>query len=232
MCRVEGKIWDRLESHITDVLDNTFIDRATWSLPILEKEFKIPTDVSKTNEQRRSMIKAKKRGSGPFTIRLIHSIADAFRQGTATVELLKGESTFMISFVDGNRTTMDLRDAHKQLRRTIPAHKTFELGIERNQAITLDDDYDKLMYPFEFYAGDTVADGVHIANGNAAYAASAETAAAYTQVPQPYQVVHELFYLGNNRNAEYKATVEATAAYAATLQAYPICGDYITREGY
>ncbi len=123
MCRVEGKIWDRLETHIAEVLDNTLIDRATWGLNILEKEYRIMPDLSKPIEQRRSILKARKRGNGTLSARLIKSVAESFKNGSVSVQPLKGESTFLITFNDNYGIPENLEDIQNALRKILPAHR-------------------------------------------------------------------------------------------------------------
>lgn len=130
MCRVEGKIWDRLEVHIREVLQNTFIDQATWGLSIMEDEFKIPTDVAKPLDQRRSVIKAKKRGSGTLSARLIKSVAESFQNGSVSVLPLKGESTFLITFNDVYGVPPNLEDMKAALRKILPSHRVVEFSFK------------------------------------------------------------------------------------------------------
>ncbi|OLN21871.1 hypothetical protein BTO30_12545 [Domibacillus antri] len=142
MCRVEGKIWDRLEQHIADVLNNAFIDRATWGLAKMEDEFRIPVDLKKSLVQRRGVIKAKKRGWGKLSDTLIKSIVESFQNGTVDVQPIKGQSKFLITFKDVIGTPPSIEDIEEAVRKVIPSHRVIQyqyryLIIEEVEAMTL-----------------------------------------------------------------------------------------------
>lgn len=142
MCRVEGTIWGRLEQHISEVLHNTLIDQATWGLTVLEKEIKIPVDLAKPLDQRRGVLKAKKRGSGTLSAQLIKSVAESFENGAVEVQPLKGQSTFLITFNDTYGVPDNLEDIKAALRKIIPAHRLVQfqfkyLQLQEVEAMTL-----------------------------------------------------------------------------------------------
>ncbi|GLY12205.1 putative phage tail protein [Pseudobacillus badius] len=129
MARVQGKIFDRLEGHIDEVLDNTFIDDATWGLTIMEKEFKIPTEINKPLDQRRSALKAKKRGIGRVSASLIKSVAESFQNGSAEVKAIKGKSRILVKFNDAQGFPPNLTDVQRSIREILPAHLAYVLGL-------------------------------------------------------------------------------------------------------
>ncbi len=122
MTRVKGVIYDRLEVHIDDVLDNFFIDDATWGLAIMEDEYKIPTDITKPLGQRRSVLKAKKRGIGTVSASMIRSVAESFRVGSVDVKAIKDLSRIKVSFSEAFVIESDLIDAKNAIRKILPAH--------------------------------------------------------------------------------------------------------------
>lgn len=61
-----------------DILDQCFIDRATWGLDIWEEELALKTNLTDSYEVRRSRIKAKLIGTGTFTKQNILNLANAF----------------------------------------------------------------------------------------------------------------------------------------------------------
>ncbi|WP_203363093.1 putative phage tail protein [Bacillus sp. REN10] len=130
MARVQGKIFDRLEGHIDDVLNNTFIDDAIWGLSIMEKEFKIPTDVNKPLDQRRSVLKAKKRGIGTVSASLIKSVAESFRNGSVEVKAIKGQSKILVTFNDVYGIPPNLEDIKQAIRKILPAHRVIEFQFK------------------------------------------------------------------------------------------------------
>jgi uncharacterized protein YmfQ (DUF2313 family) len=84
MAREDG-VFDQLDSAVADVLDQYFIDTATWGLAYWERVCEIPTDETKTYAQRRSVVKSRLRGVGTVTIGLIKSVAEAYDNGTVSV---------------------------------------------------------------------------------------------------------------------------------------------------
>ncbi|OES45880.1 hypothetical protein BA724_03070 [Domibacillus iocasae] len=125
-CRVEGKIWDRLDLAIENVLDNTFIDTATWGLSVMENELSIPVDLSKPLDHRRSMLKARKRGSGTLSAKLIKSVAESFQHGSVQVQPIQGQSKFLITFNDVFGVPENLEDMKIALRKILPGHRIVE----------------------------------------------------------------------------------------------------------
>ncbi|OCA85219.1 putative phage tail protein [Pseudobacillus wudalianchiensis] len=140
--RVEGMIYDRLERHIDDVLNNVFIDSATWGLSIMEQEFRIPTDINKPLDQRRSVLKAKKRGVGTVSASMIKSVAESFQNGSVDARAIQGESKILINFNDVYGIPPNLEDIKVALRKILPAHRVIEfqfkyLMIKEVAAMTL-----------------------------------------------------------------------------------------------
>lgn len=126
MARVQGIIFDRLETHIDDVLNQFFVDTATWGLAITEEEYKIPTDVSKPYDQRRSVIKAKKRGIGTVSARMIKNVAESFQNGTVEAKAIKNQSKILITFNDVFGIPKNLEDIKEAIRKILPAHRIVE----------------------------------------------------------------------------------------------------------
>lgn len=129
MTRVEGKVFDRLEGHIEEVLNNAFIDSATWGLSIMEKEFKIPIDVNKPLDQRRSVLKSKKRGVGKVSALLIKNVAESFQNGSVQVKAIKGQSKILVKFNDVHGFPPNLKDIEAAIRKILPAHLVYGAGL-------------------------------------------------------------------------------------------------------
>ncbi|WP_313429702.1 YmfQ family protein [Siminovitchia terrae] len=122
----EGKQFDRIEFNISDILDQTFIDTATWGLEIQEKELGIKTELGKPIEERRSVVKSKKRGMGTVTVDLVKSVTEAYYGGEVEVYEIPGAYLINIKFVSSLGVPSNLTDVENSLREIIPAH----LGIE------------------------------------------------------------------------------------------------------
>lgn len=142
MVRVKGIVFDRLESHVDDVLDNFFIDSATWGLSIMEEDYKIPTDITKPLEHRRSALKAKKRGIGTVSASMIKNVAESFQNGSVEAKAIKGESKILITFNDVFGIPPNLEDIKEAIRKILLAHRIVDfefryLLIRDVEAMTL-----------------------------------------------------------------------------------------------
>lgn len=67
-----------LNYYISDMIENCFIETATWGLDIWEKEYCIITDTSLSYEARRQTLLARKLGFGTVNEAKIKSIANAY----------------------------------------------------------------------------------------------------------------------------------------------------------
>lgn len=142
IARVQGIVFDRLEGHIDDVLNNFFADEATWGLSIMEDEYKIPTDISKPLDQRRSALKAKKRGIGTVSANMIKNVAESFEHGSVSVQAIKNQSKILITFNDVFGIPPNLEDIKDAIRKILPAHRVVDfefryLLIKEVEAMTL-----------------------------------------------------------------------------------------------
>jgi hypothetical protein len=123
-----GKQFDKLEANIDDVLNQFFIDSATWGLSLWEKDYGIPTNINKPIEEKRSNLKAKKRGVGTVDKELIKSTAEAYYGGEVEVIGRPRELEGVIKFISNYGVPSNLDDVKKALFEIIPAHMdlTFE----------------------------------------------------------------------------------------------------------
>ena len=70
---------------IDDLIDQCFIETATWGLTIREEEYGIETDLSLTYEQRRKILKARKNAI-PVTKKFIENLAESFVDSAEVIE--------------------------------------------------------------------------------------------------------------------------------------------------
>jgi hypothetical protein len=117
--KVEGKQFADLTLHIQDALNQFFIDKSTWGVEKWEEILEIPTDSSKPIEQRRSLVKAKRRGTGKVDSRLIKNVADAYTNGAVEV-LFDGK--IHVKFTSFYGVPSNLEDLEHALRVVIPSH--------------------------------------------------------------------------------------------------------------
>ncbi|RKD22536.1 hypothetical protein BEP19_09755 [Ammoniphilus oxalaticus] len=90
---------EQIYSSIDDILNQLYIETATWGLDIWEREFGIHTDRSKTFVRRREIIRAKMRGAGTTTKEMIKNVAQAFSGGEVEVHEYPREYRFEIQFI-------------------------------------------------------------------------------------------------------------------------------------
>lgn len=69
-------LWQTFDS----ILDQCYLERATWGLDIWEEEWNLPTSYEDSYETRRSRIKAKIIGGGTFTEQTARDLANAYSQ--------------------------------------------------------------------------------------------------------------------------------------------------------
>lgn len=112
---------------IAELEDQLFIDTATWGLDVWERELQIYTDLRKTYEERREIIKAKMRGSGTCTIEMIKNTALAYTN--AEVEIIEDNAnyTFAVKFVSVKGVPKDIESFKDTLERIKPAHLAYTL---------------------------------------------------------------------------------------------------------
>ncbi|OPA80227.1 phage portal protein [Paenibacillus selenitireducens] len=115
-----------VNTSIEDVLNQFYIDTATWGLDRWEKMCGIATDLSKPLDQRRSVIKSKLRGIGTVTVEHVKNVAEAFANGEVDVAEDVAHHMIIVTFVGKLGRPPNMDDIKNALRDIIPAH----LGIE------------------------------------------------------------------------------------------------------
>lgn len=110
------------EDNITDVLNQYFVDTATWGIANWEIFLGVKTDETKPIDQRRSVIKSKIRGSGTVTVELIKNVAEAYDNGTVSVSEDNANYKVTITFVRNHGIPPNIVDIQNALRDIIPAH--------------------------------------------------------------------------------------------------------------
>ncbi|RTE05483.1 YmfQ family protein [Paenibacillus whitsoniae] len=113
---------EAFEDDIADVLNQMFVNTATWGLTNWEGFFGIVTDMDKPIEQRRSVVKSKIRGSGTVTVDLMKNVAEAYANGTVDVTQNTAEYTVHVKFVSIHGVPANLADIEAALRDIVPAH--------------------------------------------------------------------------------------------------------------
>lgn len=105
-----------------DIFKQVFLDTATWGLELWEKDLGIITDFSKSDQFRREIIKARLRGRGTVTKKLIKKIAESFTN--AEVEVIEQPATFsfVIKFIGVKGIPPNMAGLIEEIENIKPAH--------------------------------------------------------------------------------------------------------------
>lgn len=124
LMKAEAKILADLDNTLDDVVNQLFIETATWALVRWEKIFGILTDESKPIDQRRSVLKSKTRGAGVTTKALVEEVAESWYNGD--IDVIEQPESIGIKFNSSLGIPSNLTDVQKALREIIPAHLMIE----------------------------------------------------------------------------------------------------------
>lgn len=122
----KGTELDSLFESLDEILQQLFVQSATWGLGRWEYELGIETDPLKPIEQRRAVVESKLRGSGKFSGRLVKNVAEAYDGGTVDVSFQPQEWNFTIHFIDTVGIPPNLDDLKAVIEEIKPAHMTVE----------------------------------------------------------------------------------------------------------
>lgn len=126
----EDEEFARLYASIDDVLAQFRVSTATWGLREWERICDVPTDESKSIEERRSVIRSKLRGYGVVTIEHIKNVADSFYGGETEVTELYSTYTIVVKFTSNYGTPPNLNDVITALREIVPAHLALQFEFK------------------------------------------------------------------------------------------------------
>ena len=180
---IDIQIQDALENELltlldekNDLLDQFFIDTATWGLDDWEDLLKIKTNSKLDFDTRRSNIKAKMRGKGTTTIEVIKAISEAYTKTNVDVEVFSNLFSFTLSFITNNCSYNIILELDKKIEELKPAH--------------LEHKFEMILYNQNgLYAGAMTSTG--------------ETVTIYPYTPKDITCFGEMvFASGNNKSAE------------------------------
>lgn len=112
--------------HEEDILNQCFVDTATWGLDFWEKVLNITTDLNKAYEDRREVIKAKLRGSGTTTVQMIKNAAEAFSGGECNVIQHPENYSFTVQFIGIKGIPKNMESFKQMLEDIKPAHLAYD----------------------------------------------------------------------------------------------------------
>lgn len=118
---------DNLNSVCEDVKEQFHIDTATWGLIFWEERYGITYNPSMSYEQRREIVKAKKRGQGTVTKAMIKNTAEAFSGGEVDVIEHDDDYYFTVKFVGVKGIPANMPAFENMLEEIKPAHLDYEL---------------------------------------------------------------------------------------------------------
>ena len=121
-----------IKESIDDLVNNLYVDTATWGLDYFEEELGLKTDKTKTYEERRERIKAKKRGNGTTTIKMIKDTALAFECGEVEVTEMYNDYMFKLKFTSEKGRPKNLEDFKNAIDEIKPAHLAYILEFMYN----------------------------------------------------------------------------------------------------
>lgn len=104
---------------IADLEKQLSIDTATWGLVIYEEETNIKTDLNKSYEDRRAVVKSKSRGNGKVDAKLIKLVADSWVNGNCDINF---DGKINIKFNSIYGIPGNLEDLKKALEHIKPAY--------------------------------------------------------------------------------------------------------------
>ncbi|SKA99309.1 hypothetical protein SAMN05443428_1356 [Caloramator quimbayensis] len=119
---IENTELNAIETAINDILNQCFIDTATWGLKYWKQFLGITVDENKPAEYRRSVIKSKVRGSGRITVNLIKTVAESYSNGEVAITENVAPYTFEVKSIGTRGIPPNLDDLKNAINEIKPAH--------------------------------------------------------------------------------------------------------------
>ncbi|MFC3769719.1 YmfQ family protein [Paenibacillus sp. GCM10012303] len=118
----------QLRFALDETLEQFFVDSATWGLDGWEKELGLSTDSTSPTARRRELIRAKLRGTGTTTKRMIIEAAASFSGGEVEVTEYPEESRFEVKFVGVKGIPSNMPGFIRMLEDIKPAHLAYSFA--------------------------------------------------------------------------------------------------------
>ncbi|NFH89723.1 DUF2313 domain-containing protein [Clostridium botulinum] len=116
---------DSINVDIQDLINQCFVETATWGLDTWEKELGIQSNIGDSYSIRRSRILAKLRGQGTTTIEAIKNICKSFVEDVEVIEHNE-EYYFVINLLSHSGFPNGFETLYDSIREVKPAH----LGVD------------------------------------------------------------------------------------------------------
>lgn len=114
-------VWDAQGS----LMDQLFVDTATWGLDLWERDYGLETDKSKPDDFRRSRIISKIRSQGTATKEMIKNAAESFSGGETEIIEYPSEHRFEVKFSGTVGTPPNMDDLTEAIEDIKPAHLAY-----------------------------------------------------------------------------------------------------------
>lgn len=119
---VQQREMDSYNESIKALVDQCFVNTATWGLKFWEEFLGITVDENKAIDYRRSTIKAKLRGTGTIKVKLIKNVAESFSNGEVEITENIQPFIFEVKFVGARGIPPNLGDLKSAINEIKPAH--------------------------------------------------------------------------------------------------------------
>ncbi|MFU0833868.1 MAG: Phage portal protein [Oscillospiraceae bacterium] len=116
----------KLRYNLEDLINQLFVDTATWGLSLWEQILGLQTNLSLSYEERREFIKARLRGRGTTTKQMIKETAEAFSGGDVDVIEYPEEYKFIVKFIGVKGIPQNMQAFIDMLETIKPAHLAYE----------------------------------------------------------------------------------------------------------
>jgi hypothetical protein len=113
---------------LPNLLEQFFVNKATWGLAFWENELGITTDYSQSYARRREIILAKLRGTGTSTKERIKNVAIAFSGGEVDVIEYPDEYRFEVKFIGVLGIPPNMAGFFAMLNDIKPAHLGYSIS--------------------------------------------------------------------------------------------------------
>ena len=119
----------KLQNAVKDLLNQLFVNSATWGLDYWENLLDLYTNRSEPIENRRARIKTRLRGQGTATKDVIKNVCMSFTNGE--VEVIEDSLNYSITlkFVGTGGIPTNLDYLLKSIKTTIPAHLAIQFSF-------------------------------------------------------------------------------------------------------
>jgi len=96
--------------------------------------------------------------------------------------------------------------------------------------MTVQNEYERWIYPFENFTGNLIAGGDQVSNDNRLYTSNFELDDSYSKAMNPFPICGDFPEPFPNDNRVYPSNFELSNVYSTALQSYPICGNFVAGE--